>query len=219
MTTSPSTPRRGRPPIPKERIVSAALEILARDGAEALSLRSLAAHLSSSTSTLYRHVANRGELLELVVDELLGEVLCDLVVDTGSVPSAWDDECRAVATRLFRILTAHRGAAGLVGGSVPTGPNALAVREHLLRVLTAAGFPLDVSAQAVATLGHYVIGFAIQAPAGSPDEAEGSPLSDVDSIAHPLTSAALPRLPFSLEVEFAFGLDLIMDGLRGRREP
>ncbi|MFZ2503103.1 MAG: TetR/AcrR family transcriptional regulator [Nocardioides sp.] len=210
MTQGRSAPRRGRPPIPRERIVAVALEIVAQEGADALSLRNLAARLSSSTSTLYRHVDNRRELIALVFDGLLGEV----PLDGGTAHPQWGEECRAVASKLFSVLSAHRGAAGLVGETVPSGPNALAIREYLFGVLTGAGFPLGISAKAVATLGHYVIGFAMQAPANSPAHPSENRLGDIDSEKYPLTAEALPRLPIPLDVEFAFGLDLILNGLR-----
>lgn len=207
-----STPRRGRPPVPKESIVEAALQILVEEGADALSLRNLASRLSSSTSTLYRHVANRNELIELVFDELLGEVLDEQSATKG----AWESQCKYVATRLFDVLSAHKGATGLVEDSVPTGPNALAIREYLLSALVGAGFPLDVSAKAVATIGHYVIGFALQAPASSQLELVGLGVGEIDSAKFPLMAKASPVMPFSLMEEFEFGLDLILAGLSQR---
>lgn len=210
MSPEPTRPRRGRPPIPVDRIVAAALEIVAEDGVAGLSLRSLAGRLSSSTSTLYRHVANRAELLALVFDELLGEVL----EDEPAAERRWDEECRAVATRLFTVLSRHRGSAGLVGDAIPVGPNALALRERLFGILTGAGFPLDVAGTAVATLGHYAIGFAMQS-AGSPAEPQTvDHLNGVDAGRYPLTAGGSAGLPIPLDVEFAFGLDLILRGLR-----
>ena len=52
----------------------AALELVDEHGADALSMRSLAQRLGSGTATLYRHFANRAELVAMVVDRMLGEV-------------------------------------------------------------------------------------------------------------------------------------------------
>lgn len=202
--------RRGRPPLPRQRIIDTALSIVAEEGADALGLRRLADRLSSSTSTLYRHVANRSKLVSLVFDSLLGEVLPD------DEPSReWEDECRTTATRLFQTVTRHRGAAALIGESVPSGPNALAVHEHLFGVLTRAGFPLATAVRSVATLGRYTISFAIQSGSEQPE----SPVSlgEVDAVKYPLTATVSPRLSIPLDEEFAFGLDLILRGLRNER--
>ena len=66
---------RGRPAVPLDRIVTAALEIVDEQGADALSMRSLAQRLGSGTATLYRHFASRSELVSMVVDRMLEDVV------------------------------------------------------------------------------------------------------------------------------------------------
>jgi TetR/AcrR family transcriptional regulator, tetracycline repressor protein len=60
-----------------ERIVAAAVELVDAEGANALSMRMLAQHLDSGTATLYRHFANRAELVARVTDHVFGEVDID----------------------------------------------------------------------------------------------------------------------------------------------
>jgi len=214
MAESAPAPRRGRPPIPLERIVEAALEIVAEEGAGALSLRHLARRLSSSTSTLYRHVENRSALLGLVVDALLAEAL-----PAGRrTDLPWDEECRDIAERLFATLVGHHGAAALLAETVPTGPHALAIREHQLAVLTGAGLPLPDAARAVATLAHTVLGFAMQAAVPAELQPARAGLEGVDEERFPLTREIAAELPIPIEEEFAFGLDLILEGLRRQVE-
>src|SRR4051812_33820107 len=65
------TPRRQAPSV--ERIVRTALVIADQEGLSALSMRRVAADLSSGTASLYRYVASRDELLDLMIDEVHGE--------------------------------------------------------------------------------------------------------------------------------------------------
>src|SRR5689334_21438086 len=74
-TPSPSAQRsRGRPPLPLDRIIATAIEIVDEEGADALSMRTLAQRLESGTATLYRHFGSRAQLVAHVVDAVLGEV-------------------------------------------------------------------------------------------------------------------------------------------------
>lgn len=135
---SASTSRtRGRPPVPKERIVATALKIVDEEGADALSLRVLAQRLDSSTATLYRHFSNRAELINQVIDHTFGTV----PVQADELRSlGWEDACRAMATWMFETLRSHPNVAPLLLTQAPTGPNAMAVREVALQVLLDAGF-------------------------------------------------------------------------------
>ena len=67
----------GRPPVPRDRIIATALRIVDEEGAGALSMRTLAEHLGSGTAMLYRHFANRADLVAQVGDRVLGEVEFD----------------------------------------------------------------------------------------------------------------------------------------------
>ncbi len=54
--------------------MAAAVKVLDRDGVEGLSMRTLAQELDTAATSLYSHVHNKGELLDLAVDALMGEV-------------------------------------------------------------------------------------------------------------------------------------------------
>jgi TetR/AcrR family transcriptional regulator, tetracycline repressor protein len=205
----------GRPPIPLDRIVATALNIIDEDGADALSMRSLAQRLGSGTATLYRHFANRAELIAHVVDHLVG----DVEVDGAKLAAmSWQQACLTEAHAMFDALRRHKNIAPLLVEHVPVGPNALARRERLIAVLLDNGFPVQLAARAHATLARYVLGFGIQftghSVAGDLDEAQLSEVfHGLDPSRFPATVAVADALPVPLEVEFAFGLELILDGL------
>jgi AcrR family transcriptional regulator len=212
----PSGRSRGRPALPLDRILTAALELVDEQGADALSMRSLAQRLGSGTATLYRHFANRSELVAMMVDRLLGEIELDAETVTG-LP--WQQACISFAQNMFDALGRHGNVASLLIGHVPMGPNALAQRELTLSVLLDNGFPPVVAAHAYATLSRYVLGFGIQL-AGSATERDAelaAAFHELDPSRYPATVAVADDLPVPLEEEFACGLQLIVAGLERLR--
>lgn len=203
----------GRPSIPVDVIVATALQIVDEEGTEALTLRALAERLESGTATLYRHFASRAELIDCVVDRVLGEAVLD---GTDLSRTTWQEACLRGARAIFSALSRHKNVAPLLVGRVPAGPNAMAHRERLIAVLLQCGFPPRLAATAYATLAHFVLGFAMQLPSrrfAGPldDEAVAFPAAPPSEF--PATSAVAEFLPVSLDAEFAFGADLIVRGL------
>lgn len=206
---------RGRPALPMDRILAAALDLLDEQGAETLSMRSLAQRLESGTATLYRHFSNRSELVSMVIDHILGKV--DLDADAvAALP--WQQACTLFAQHMFDALRRHGNVASLLIEYTPMGPNALANRERCLSVFLDNGFSPAVAAHAYATLARYVLGFAIQlsgtaAVAGRQDAELSAAFHELDPSRYPATVAVADDLPVPLAEEFAFGLRLIVAGL------
>jgi AcrR family transcriptional regulator len=205
---------RGRPAVPLDRILATALQLVDEEGAEALSMRTLAQRLESGTATLYRHFTNRAVLVGHVVDRVLGEVELD---DGALAEMSWDQACQALAQAMFDTLGKHRKVAPLLMEQTPIGPNAMMLRERSLAVLLGGGLSPSLAARAYATLARHVLGFAIQL-AGSENAAEQQQVSayfhELPPAEFPATLAVADSLPVPLEDEFAFGLELIINGLR-----
>jgi AcrR family transcriptional regulator len=206
---------RGRPALPLDQIVAAALEIVDEQGADALSMRSLAQRLGSGTATLYRHFAGRSELVALVVDRMLEDLHLDAHAELP-----WQEACITFAQDMFDALARHGNVAPLLIGLVPMGPNALAQRELVLSVLLAGGFPPATAAHAYATLSRYILGFAIQLTGSEAEQAQQSGQAELsakfhqlDASQYPATVAVADYLPVPLAEEFAFGLRRIVAGL------
>jgi AcrR family transcriptional regulator len=202
---------RGRPALSLDRILAVALELVDEQGADALSMRSLAQRLGSGTATLYRHFASRSELVALVVDRMIGET------DVRAVASLpWQQACMSFAQGMFDALGQHGNVTSLLIGHVPVGPNALAQRELVLSVLLDNGFAPAVAAHAYATVSRYVLGFAIQGATADTDQQDAeisTAFHHLDPSRYPATVAVADELPIPLEEEFTFGLQLIVAGL------
>ncbi|MFD3948039.1 TetR/AcrR family transcriptional regulator [Streptomyces sp. NPDC058579] len=210
-TAPTAAPRRGRgrPSLDTDHMVATALRLIDEHGVQAFSLRTLADALGSSTATLYRHFANKDEILALTVDLALGEA------DTipPAAPASWRDVLSTMGHQLRAVLTRHLSLLPTLMDHVPVGPNALAQRERVLAALLRHGLPPALAARAFTAVGHYVIGFAVQQR-----EADGPPLADyygkLDPTTHPAIAATAESLTaVNPDDEFAFGLDLLLDGL------
>ncbi|MFC8342505.1 TetR/AcrR family transcriptional regulator [Streptomyces sp. NPDC057280] len=206
--------------MPLERMVATALQIVDEEGADALSMRTLAQRLGSGTATLYRHFDSRSALIAHVVDRMFGAV--ELNGDELRAMS-WQQALRTGAQAMFDALSRHQNAARLMVEQVPLGPKAMAVRERCVAVLLDGGFPPRQAAHAYATLARYVLGFAVQVNreggAGQSDEAQAAALfQSVDPNLFPATLTVASELPVPLEEEFSFGLELLLGGLERLRD-
>jgi AcrR family transcriptional regulator len=208
--------RRGRPPRSLEQIIAVAGELLDDVGADAFTMRALAARLNTSTATLYRHFQGKDELMVYVVDRFLGAVPSRAA---HRPPRTWQDIARARVMRLHEALSQHPNVVPLLTAEVPIGPHGLAVREATISELVRFGFSAELAARAYTTLAHYVVGFAAQQHApGAPGPRRAAQLRDyylsLDPERFPSTVAAADALTtIPLEIEFAEGLQFILSGI------
>ncbi|QEV19169.1 TetR/AcrR family transcriptional regulator [Streptomyces alboniger] len=151
-------PRRQREQLSREQIVGEAVRLLDADGLEALSMRKLGTRLDAGATSLYRHVANKDELIELVVDEVYGE----LAVPAATGPADWRDAAARSAYSLRAMILRHPWVASVLGqvGLIHLGPNVTRMSERMAAVYGAAGFPAEETEQALSTVISYVIGMA-----------------------------------------------------------
>ena len=154
-----------RPRLTRERVVDEALTVIAHDGVQALTMRSLAARLGVVPGALYHHVRNKQQLQDLVLDNVLAEVDLDLDPALG-----WSEQLKVLAHRLRQVLEAHPGVAGILKTRDPLGPHSLALAEAFLEPLQTAGFGDREAGLAFFLLLDYTIGFAVSTPATSVNE-------------------------------------------------
>jgi AcrR family transcriptional regulator len=131
-------PSRGSPRsgLTREAIVSAAVEVLDEAGIEGLSMRRVAEHLSTGAASLYWHVADKEQLIHLVLDRVMGEIELP-----EPDPSLWQEQIRQYAMTARAMFQRHRGVALASLGRVPMGPNLVRIGEWALAVLRGAGVP------------------------------------------------------------------------------
>ncbi|MDF3819704.1 TetR/AcrR family transcriptional regulator [Leptospira sp. 96542] len=219
-TIRKSKPAPGRPSLPVDQILATALQIIDEEGTEALSMRNLADRLESGTATLYRHFQNRADLITQLIDRMLGEI--DFNIENLKTIS-WQEAYRILAVNFFKVLTKHHRVAPLLAEHLPIGPNAMAQREICISVLLSHGFPPKMAAHAYATLGRFVLGFALQLSSTENLSDQNKKQIEVffrrlDPKRFPSIAKVAQSLPIPLQDEFDFGLNLILSGLNQLRE-
>ncbi|MEV7549912.1 TetR/AcrR family transcriptional regulator C-terminal domain-containing protein [Amycolatopsis sp. NPDC089917] len=153
--TRPPKRKREQPSLSRAQIVSAAVELLDADGIEALSMRKLGVRLGVAAPSMYTHVASKDELVELIVDEVYGEV---------AVPRSgpWRPEATRFARDLRSMFLRHPWIGSLLGetGVAYLGPNVLTMSETALALFEEAGFSLEDADLAWNTVMAFVVGRA-----------------------------------------------------------
>ncbi|MFG2720186.1 TetR/AcrR family transcriptional regulator [Streptomyces sp. NPDC048416] len=151
--------RREQPALSREYIVAEAVRLLDAEGIAALSMRKLGTRLDAGATSLYRHVANKDELIELVVDEVYGE---PAEPDTDRT-AHWRETTVLRAHALRAMILRHPWIASVLGevGVAHLGPNVMRLSDRMIATFEEAGFPLGEADHAVRALFAYVTGTAI----------------------------------------------------------
>jgi TetR/AcrR family transcriptional regulator, tetracycline repressor protein len=202
----------------QEQVVRRAVELMAEAGLEALTLRRLATELGVSAPTLYWHVRNKRQLLDLMAEALVARA------GRSSSPAPgqpWEEWLAERARGQWRALTSQRDAALVVAGNRPTEAS-LPEIEQVLASLVAVGFPPDEALRTILSIGNYVIGCAVEHQAEAardPDpERDARLLERAEEL--PNLRAAMAGLerpgPAAGEAGFEHGLALLLDGVRAR---
>ena len=222
-----SGPSAERTPVTRAAVVDAALALLADGGLEAVSFRRIAKALGVAGPTLYWHVENKRQLMDLMAEELLRRSGRAYVLPEPGQP--WWDWLRDVAERMFDAVVATRDAPRVLAGNRPS-PESFVHIEGVLRALVDAGMTPGEAQQTLFAVGAYVIGSATEWQAEA-ERATTHPLPDADDeAANALRAQVLADKPLLLEAiaerledadtaPFAFGLGLLIDGLRARYAP
>lgn len=220
---------RDQQPLSRERIVAEAVALLDAEGLDALSMRQLGTRLSAGATSLYRHVANRDELIELVVDHVYGEI------EVPDPPAAahWRAAVDACAHSMRAMILRHPWTATLIAevGLSYLGPNVVRLTDRMLAVFEAAGFAPGEADLAISAVMAYVIGISISEGAWLTSLAR-SGLTEAQWIERlkPAVEQATrdyPRLRDAApepghdprrarDENFQYGLDRMLDGLRSR---
>ncbi|MFE0105103.1 TetR/AcrR family transcriptional regulator [Streptomyces sp. NPDC059009] len=223
--TRPRRSRREQPALSREQIVTEAVSLLDAEGIEALSMRRLGTRLNVGATSLYSHVANKDELVELVVDEIYGEM--DIRLDD---PDGWRSAAAGAAESLRGTIRRHPWMASVLGGAGLSylGPNMMRNTDRLLAVLEAGGFSLTEADRAMKTLIAYVLGFGTSEAAWLTALARsGKSQQEWAESVWPTVKEAVrpyPRLSEWYAQQnasddgdgFSYGLDRVLDGLEAR---
>ncbi|GAA0723018.1 TetR/AcrR family transcriptional regulator C-terminal domain-containing protein [Dactylosporangium roseum] len=210
-----------RQPLSAEAVLDTALRIVDRDGLDGISMRRVAQELGTGAASLYAYFANKDELLEQLLDRVIGDI---------PLPSAeaadWAAEVKESCWESRAVFLAHRDLVKVARANLPVGPNSLRYTEAMLAVLRGAGIPDRVAAWGMDQLSLVIVADAIEASIhasrGRQTEADAAPwLAEVSGYYANLPRDRFPNLvamaPVMIEgsgdERFAFAIDLMVDGL------
>ncbi len=210
--TETETTTRG--PLTRDTIVQAAVALADESGVKGLTMRKLAQSVGYEVMSLYNHVANKGELLDLIVDASAADVIS---------PAETEDPMaaiRAIAISLREALVNHPWAPELWLSQMP-GEHRSRVMEQLLQALDRSDLPPELAHHGFHAVTNHVIGYTIQqigldSIPGDPEEVIANYLGSLSPEQHPLTIAHVHQhLEGDTSSSFELVLDLILDGLAG----
>jgi AcrR family transcriptional regulator len=150
-------PRRRAAPITPARVVDTALDLVAAEGYEALTMRRLAAALDTGPASLYAHVVNKADLDEL----LIGRLCAELTLPEPD-PAAWRAQLRDVCTQIRDRYLRYPGISRAALALAPTDPDIARVSEGMLGILLAGGVAPRPAAWAADALLLYVAAYCLE---------------------------------------------------------
>ena len=209
--------RQPRQRLTREKVLEAAISHADAGGLAALTMRTLAEMLGVAPMALYRHVANKDDLVDAMVDVVFGEI--GLPAGGGD----WQISMRRRAIAIRDTLARHRWAVGLMESRRTPGPANLRHHDAVIGRLRAAGFDVAMTAHAYSLLDSYIYGFALTKSNLPFDSSE--PVGELaGAMLDPFPVNEYPNLVEFLDEhvmkpgydyadEFEYGLDVILDGL------
>jgi AcrR family transcriptional regulator len=213
------------PSLSREAISTAAVRLADTQGIEAVSMRAIAVKLGVGAASLYRYVARKDELIELMVDWVMGN---DLQFE---IRGEWREDLRSVAHGLRAMTLRHPWIAVPSAGLRNLGPNTAQCYEKVLSAIDGLGLEIDDMLVMVETLDAFVRGRALE-ELSEQEAVRRSGLDQeqwmrtqipyieslIESGRYPLLTrvvldARAPHDPDRLKHGFDLGLERVLDGL------
>ena len=213
-----------RVPLTKERVLRAAVNLADEGGIESLSMRNLGQKLGVEAMSLYNHVTNKDDILNGIVDIVVSEI------DAPSSRADWKAAMRQRAISAREVLLRHPWAPRLMASRTKPGPAMLRYFDSTIGLLREAGFSIEMTHHAIHAIGSRALGFTQELF----DENTEDLGPDVAAIfvrqmadEYPYITELVGEVShdddttlggWDDQVEFEFGLDLILDGLERLRD-
>jgi TetR/AcrR family tetracycline transcriptional repressor len=207
-----------RSPLTRDRVAHAALARIDADGLEALSMRKLGADLGVEAMSLYNHVRNKDDLLDLVGELLTAKVL-ERFRETAT--GDWRERSRAMARAWWEVGRAHPQAFSLIAERPASGPAGIEMLAECMRLFTDAGFALDKAVQAFQTAAAWVIGVVTQEIHMMARLSDGQGFADHEVPPELSTLLDFKRVCVGTPADdrFAVGVEVLLAGIEAQLAP
>ena len=228
MAEQAGTPRRA--PLSRERILRTAVALADAAGIESLSMRNLAQELGVVPMALYKHMANKDELLDAMIDMVVGEI------DPPRADVGWKQAVRERVLSARTAMRRHPWTALAIESRNMATPAILAYLDSVVATLRAGGLSADLAHHVMHAMGSRILGFSQELFDTARDAGRSGPTTAQQPAALPPEVAA--RFPHLAEIataashddasvvgsgcddqfEFEFALDLLLDGIERLRQ-
>ena len=208
-----------RAPLTRDRVLSTAVGLADQEGIEALSMRKLAHALDVVPMALYRHVKDKDELLDGMLDVVVGEI------DPPRSNVEWKTAIRERILSARRALLRHPWASRVMESRTEPTPPVLGYMDSMIGMFRSGGFTMDLTHHAMHVMGSRLMGFSQEL---FNDRSDVDPDLEMETYAAMAdTYPSIYELALTVshddssvvgtgcddQFEFEFGLDLVLDGL------
>ena len=219
MKTETDLETKARVPLSRERILGTAVEFADREGADSLSMRRLAQELDVVPMALYKHLANKGEMLDGMLDVVVGEI------DPARTDTDWKTAVRDRILSARRALLRHPWASRVMESRTQPTPVVMAYMDSMIGMFIAGGFSIDLTHHAMHAMGSRLMGFSQELfnDQSDPDNAMQPEMIEAMAATYPSIyelylavshdDASVVGPGCDDQFEFEFSLDLMLDGI------
>ncbi len=199
-------------PITRARVLDAALRLVNERGAAGLTMRALATELDIEAPSLYKHIANKDEILDGLCELVYGQVT------VGELDDDWQSRLKTYARAFRTALLDNRNVACILATRPVATVNSMMLVEASLGEFTRAGVNAETGRRVLDIIVGMIIGHVLAEVADPiPGAAEYDRLIEfrrtLDPEAFPLTLATLGRVEADRDAEFELALDLLIAGI------
>jgi AcrR family transcriptional regulator len=217
------------PALSRAEIVDAAIAVADAEGSDAVSMRRIAQVLRVGTMSLYWHVANKDQLLDLMIDALIGEI------EVPEPSGDWRADLRTQAHNERVTLLRHLWVMDFLGGRPPLGPNTLLHLDRSLGLLDGLSLEVATAMNILGTVQTYVLGSVLREMREARAEQEQAELEPAEweptraawrnrleadgrftRVVRFLDEGIDPDAAETRDERFEFGLDCVIDGIAAK---
>jgi AcrR family transcriptional regulator len=215
---------KARTHLSRDRVLATAVALADRDGVESLSMRRLANELGAVPMALYKHVSNKDEMLDGMIDVVLAEI------DPPRTDADWKTTVRERILSARRALLRHPWASRVMESRTRPTPAVMAYMDSMIQMFLDGGFSIDLTHHVAHTLGSRLMGFSQELFNDQADETQPFDPETIGQLSQAFPSIYRIYLEISHDddsvvgagcddqFEFEFALDLILDGIERLKE-